>query len=219
MTANVFKPRNILYVFHLVSLGHADYIHDAEPCVLDFAAGLAHDFFEQNFTHIADEIAVWGNNSKEYVQQMCIQPPDVIRGYLGQINAVSFHPWLYLYRLRTKCDGRLYFLLVCPPEERGGSGGVKGWYPRPGQTYPPSLLLPSPLARLAVPSLHSSQASGTLHPLSSGQGRGTLPSPSQDRGRMVVESGRLFGMWSFFVTSQGNSRQLTKQTYLQESVI
>ena len=76
-------------MFCIVSLGHADFIHNAEPCVLDFAAGLAQDFFEQNFTQIVDELSIWGNNSKEYVKQMCIQPPDVIRGYLGQLNAVS----------------------------------------------------------------------------------------------------------------------------------
>ena len=82
--------KSIFLCFALFSLGHADFIHNAEPCVLDFAAGLAHDFFEQNFTQIVDELSIWGNNSEEYVRQMCIQPPDVISGYLGQLNAVSF---------------------------------------------------------------------------------------------------------------------------------
>ena len=73
----------------MFSLGHADFTHNAEPCVQDFAAGLAQDFFEHNFTQIIDEIAMWGNNSADYVKQMCIQPPSAIRGYLGQLNAVS----------------------------------------------------------------------------------------------------------------------------------
>ena len=72
----------------MFSLDQAN-LEEAESCVHNFAAGLAHDFFEQNFTQIADVISNWGDDADDYVEQMCLQTPDDIRGYLRQINAVS----------------------------------------------------------------------------------------------------------------------------------